>query len=70
MSPLYEFYCERCGKHIERIVPSRDRDKVRCDECGPIPHRLIRVWSAFNWTFGWVLDNIAKFKPDVPTRNL
>jgi putative FmdB family regulatory protein len=35
--PIFEFKCEKCGKHFERIVKTDDKTCV-CD-CGEIAHK-------------------------------
>ena len=32
--PVYDLKCSKCGKTVEIICPSEDRNKQKCDECG------------------------------------
>ncbi|CEP69320.1 RNA polymerase archaeal subunit P/eukaryotic subunit RPABC4 [Moorella glycerini] len=32
--PTYDFKCKECGHLFSQFVPIKDKDKVRCPECG------------------------------------
>ena len=33
--PIYDYKCDKCGKHQERIVKNK-QEIVKCDDCGNI----------------------------------
>ena len=40
--PLYDFFCDKCNKLIEAIVPLKDHDKpLNCPHCGSKLERII-----------------------------
>lgn len=32
--PLYDFKCEKCGHRFETLISWRDKENVKCPECG------------------------------------
>lgn len=32
--PTFDFECNKCGHRFSELVSIRDKDKVRCPECG------------------------------------
>ena len=58
--PLYEYACEKCGKHIEKIQKFSDAPLTKCEKCGG---RLEKVLSSpaiqFKGT-GWYITDYAK----------
>ncbi|MCK5711408.1 MAG: hypothetical protein KAI25_01685, partial [Hyphomicrobiaceae bacterium] len=39
--PLYEYQCQHCSAHFERIEKASAPKDGRCPECGGNAHRLI-----------------------------
>lgn len=50
MSPLYEFYCERCQLKFEARKSVEDRHKSKCPKCGELARK---VMSVVNPAFGF-----------------
>lgn len=46
MSPLYDYFCQGCGKSFEKLQSYEGRDLVSCPDCGD---RVDREVSNFNW---------------------
>ncbi|MBE3573577.1 MAG: zinc ribbon domain-containing protein [Moorella humiferrea] len=39
--PTYDFKCNECGHQFSQFVAIKDREKVRCPECGgPVSQRF------------------------------
>lgn len=44
--PLYEFRCEKCGETFDKLVSTRDRNKIpACPECSS--KKVQRLVSSF-----------------------
>ena len=66
--PIYEYKCQRCSNKFEKIRRVKDRDnKIACPQCGSEAHRVL---SPVNFTFGWIMDNVEPFTPDLPRKNV
>lgn len=65
--PLYEYECERCGKHFEVIQKFSDQPLTNHDECGGTVHRLLSVSALQFKGSGWYVNDYAKSsKPESP----
>jgi putative FmdB family regulatory protein len=61
--PLYEYVCEHCGQHIEKIQKFSDSPLTKCEKCGG---RLKRVLSSPAIRFkgsGWYVTDYAGKSP-------
>jgi putative FmdB family regulatory protein len=58
--PLYEYECERCGKHFELIQKFSDQPLTTHDECGGTVHRLLSVSALQFKGSGWYVNDYAK----------
>lgn len=32
--PIFEFSCEKCGNKFDLMIANKDKDKVKCSQCG------------------------------------
>lgn len=48
--PLYEYECDPCGIHFEKILPISQRYLAFCPFCG---NRVRLKISLSNWFMGW-----------------
>ena len=51
--PLYEYYCDQCGKTIEAIQKFSDAPLTKCEECGGRLEKLISKSSFALKGKGW-----------------
>ena len=61
--PLYEYECQSCRKHTEKIQKFSDPEITTCPHCGG---KLQRVISAPAFTMkggGWYADGYGSAKP-------
>lgn len=58
--PLYEYQCEHCGEHFERIQKFSDRPLTTHDKCGGNVHRLLSVSALQFKGSGWYVNDYAK----------
>lgn len=64
--PIYEYEC--INGHRFEVFRHKIDDKERvCPECGKL---AVRIPSVVNHTFGWTLDSVEPFTPDLPTRDI
>jgi putative FmdB family regulatory protein len=52
--PVYEYYCPTCKISFDELKSEKDRDRVKCPDCGNKPERKL---STFQFK---VLDNFHK----------
>jgi putative FmdB family regulatory protein len=58
--PLYEYQCQDCGHHFERIErPSELHDGV-CPDCGGVAHRLLSAPALQFKGSGWYVTDYGK----------
>ena len=43
--PLYEFFCNQCQNHFEKMLPVKDREAVYCPSCAK--NDVKQVFSPF-----------------------
>lgn len=62
MSPLYEYLCDHCNFRFDAFNTVENRDNSVCPNCRKEARKL---FSTFNFTFGWVLSERSheKFGP-------
>ena len=52
--PMYEYYCKVCQGKFEALKPVYNRESCQCPVCGEMAGK---IFSSFNFTFGWVLSD-------------
>jgi len=60
--PLYEYYCDQCGKTIEALQKFSDDPLTKCEECGGELKKLISK-SSFAFRCGGFYATDYKNKP-------
>lgn len=45
--PIYEYFCEKCGKRFEIMTAIDRRDEAKCPECGGGVRRVYEGSCAF-----------------------
>lgn len=48
--PIFDFYCQDCGNKFDLMISNRDKDKVKCPECGS--SKVRQLLSLFNTSSG------------------
>jgi len=67
--PLYEYQCEDCGNHFERIEKASVLHDGVCPECGGIAHRLLGAPALKFKGSGWYVTDYGKGNGSRPTPN-
>lgn len=60
--PIYEYLCEKCGRHFEKRQSVSEAALAVCEECGG---RLEKQWSLSGFQFkgeGWYVTDYAANK--------
>jgi len=57
--PIYEYRCERCGKHFEVIQKFSDKPLEKCSSCGGVLTKLISQTSFQLKGSGWYATDYA-----------
>jgi putative FmdB family regulatory protein len=60
--PLYEYQCQQCSVHFERIEKASALKDGRCPECGGPAHRLIGAPALQFKGSGWYVNDYGKGK--------
>lgn len=52
--PIYDYRCEECGASFDVLISWRDKDKVRCPECGSasVSEKVVTFASASSGSSG------------------
>jgi putative FmdB family regulatory protein len=58
--PLYEYQCQHCSAHFERIEKASALKDGRCPECGGEAHRLIGAPALQFKGSGWYVNDYGK----------
>ena len=58
--PLYEYQCQHCSAHFERIEKASALKDGRCPECGGDAHRLIGAPALQFKGSGWYVNDYGK----------
>ena len=58
--PLYEYQCQHCSAHFERIEKASALKDGRCPECGGDAHRLIGTPALQFKGSGWYVNDYGK----------
>lgn len=65
--PLYEYQCQHCSAHFERIEKASALKDGRCPECGGAAHRLIGTPALQFKGSGWYVNDYGKGNGPHPT---
>ena len=65
--PLYEYQCQHCSAHFERIEKASTLKDGRCPECGGEAHRLIGAPALQFKGSGWYVNDYGKGNGSCPT---
>ena len=65
--PLYEYQCQQCSAHFERIEKASALKDGRCPECGGDAHRLIGTPALQFKGSGWYVNDYGKGNDSRPT---
>ena len=58
--PLYEYQCQQCSAHFERIERASALKDGRCPKCGGDAHRLIGAPALQFKGSGWYVNDYGK----------
>ena len=58
--PLYEYQCEKCGKHFEKIEKVDGPHLKKCPSCGGRVERLMSAPAIQFKGSGWYVNDYAK----------
>jgi putative FmdB family regulatory protein len=58
--PLYEYECEKCGKHVEKIEKVQGPHLKKCPSCGGRVERLISRSAIQFKGSGWYVTDYAR----------
>jgi len=58
--PLYEYECQTCGNHFERIERASAMHDGVCPECGGVAHRLLGAPALKFKGSGWYVTDYGK----------
>ena len=58
--PIYEYRCKKCGKQLEVLVRSSDKQPTRCRECGGRLEKLISQTAIQFKGEGWYITDYAR----------
>lgn len=65
--PIYEYECDICGVHFERLQRITDEPLTKCPECSGHVHRVLQpVGIIFKGSGFYVTDNKAPSPTAVP----
>jgi len=65
--PLYEYQCQQCSAHFERIEKASALKDGRCPKCGGEAHRLIGTPALQFKGSGWYVNDYGKGNGSRPT---
>jgi len=65
--PTYEYKCESCGIHFDKVQHFKDEPLKACPECGGLVHRLIHpVGIIFKGSGFYVTDHRSSSSMPAP----
>ena len=67
--PLYEYECQHCGLHYERLEHASALHNGTCPECGSVARRLIGAPALKFKGSGWYVNDYGKGNGARPTES-
>jgi len=67
--PLYEYECQHCGLHYERLEHASALHNGTCPECGSVARRLIGAPALKFKGSGWYVNDYGKGNGSRPTES-
>ena len=67
--PLYEYECQQCGLHYERLEHASALHNGTCPECGHVARRLIGAPALKFKGSGWYVNDYGKGNGSRPNEN-
>lgn len=61
--PLYEYECQKCKRHTEKIQKFSDPEITQCPHCGGSLERVISAPAVSFKGGGWYADGYGNAKP-------
>jgi len=58
--PLYEYACQHCGQHIEKIQKFSDPPLTKCEKCGGSLKRVLSSPAIQFKGSGWYVTDYAR----------
>ena len=58
--PIYEYECENCGTHFEKIQSVKDDPIRQCPECSGIVHKVFHPAGIIFKGSGWYITDSKK----------
>ena len=63
--PIFDFSCQDCGNKFDLMISNRDKDKVKCPECGS--SKVRELLSLFNTSKGGSPTSLPSCSAGCPT---
>ena len=67
--PLYEYECQHCGLHYERLEHASALHNGTCPECGNVARRLIGAPALKFKGSGWYVNDYGKGNGSCPAES-
>lgn len=58
--PMYEYECENCGTHFDRIQSIQDEPIRQCPECSGAVHKVMHAAGIIFKGSGWYITDSRK----------
>jgi len=58
--PLYEYECENCGVHFEKIQSVKDEPIRQCPDCSGVVHKVFHPAGIIFKGSGWYITDSRK----------
>jgi putative FmdB family regulatory protein len=61
--PMYEYECENCGTHFERLQSISEEPVRQCPECSGVVHKVFHPAGIIFKGSGWYITDSRKSTP-------